>query len=126
MLALAKPKLENGDWSENEENEEEEEITKPKPTIYDSLKRPEDMDLTGSFSARDRRREKQVCDNDVSCSGLMHCLATKLLRLLWLSVCCSNEFGSQWLQYQYSLYQQFLHISTFCFNHNHEDHYTLG
>ncbi len=60
MLALAKPKLENGDWSENEENDEEEEITKPKPTIYDSLKRPEDMDLTGSFSARDRRREKQV------------------------------------------------------------------
>ena len=62
MLVLAKPRLENGDWpSSGEQSELEEETTnRLKPAILDSLRKSEDMDLTGSFSARDRRREKQV------------------------------------------------------------------
>ena len=62
MLVLAKPRLENGDWpSSGEQSEPEEETTnRLKPAVLDSLRKSEDMDLTGSFSARDRRREKQV------------------------------------------------------------------
>ena len=65
MLVLAKPRLENGDWpSSGEQSEPEEETTnRLKPAILDSLRKSEDMDLTGSFSARDRRREKQVRAN---------------------------------------------------------------
>ena len=62
MLVLAKPRLENGDWpSSGEQSKPEEETTnRLKPAILDSLCKSEDMDLTGSFSARDRQREKQV------------------------------------------------------------------
>ena len=61
MLVLAKPRLENGDWSSSDvQSEAEEEPNRLKPAILDSLRKSEDMDLTGSFSARDRRREKQV------------------------------------------------------------------
>ena len=65
MLVLAKPRLENGDWpSSGEKSEPEVETTnRLKPAILDSLRKSEDMDLTGSFSARDRRREKQVRAN---------------------------------------------------------------
>ena len=65
MLVLAKPRLQNGDWLSSEEQSEPEEETtnRLKPAILDSLRKSEDMDLTGSFSARDRRREKQVGTN---------------------------------------------------------------
>ncbi len=64
MLALAKPKMENGDWdSGNEDEEDIDELDEPKPRNHhlDILKNSTDLDLSGSFSARDRRREKQVC-----------------------------------------------------------------
>ncbi len=70
MLVLAKPRLENGeeDWSssEGQQSDADEPLppagqsTRLRPGGVDSLRRTEDMDLTGSFSARDRRREKQV------------------------------------------------------------------
>ena len=62
MLVLGKPRLENGDWASSDEQSEAEEEpnNRLKPTIIESLRKSEDMDLSGSFSARDRRREKQV------------------------------------------------------------------
>ena len=57
MLVTAELKVENGDaaWSEEEEEEEEEKTKAINPHIS-ALS--ESMDLSGSFSARDRRRDK--------------------------------------------------------------------
>ena len=62
MLALAKPRMENGDWDSGHEEDEEGEdlLDGPKPNHLDILRHSADMDLAGSFSARDRRRGKQV------------------------------------------------------------------
>ena len=51
--------MENGEL-ESSEDEDEEEIAVPKPSAIDALRKSEDLELSGSFSARDRRREKQV------------------------------------------------------------------
>ena len=58
MLVLARPKVQNGEVSSESEQEAEEEV---KPTKQlELLRRSDDLDLSGSFNARNRRREKQV------------------------------------------------------------------
>lgn len=55
MLALAHPRLQNGNTVSDEDDEEEEMEMKKSPRI-DNLK-AESFDLNGSISARDRRRQ---------------------------------------------------------------------
>ncbi|XP_064594813.1 X-linked retinitis pigmentosa GTPase regulator-like [Liolophura sinensis] len=56
MLALAHPKLQNGNTVSDEDDEEEEETELKKSPRIDNLK-ADSLDLNGSISARDRRRQ---------------------------------------------------------------------
>ena len=66
MLVLAKPKMQNGDASDLGSGEEENSTESMGhqrlllPASLDNLRRSDELDLSGSFSARNRRREKQV------------------------------------------------------------------
>ena len=57
MLSLACPKNEeeNGDFMSSEEDEELD--ISPHKNMLSTVKREEDLELSGTFSARDRRRQ---------------------------------------------------------------------